>query len=721
MSRIGLAAHAIAIESSAEQVQFGGNINLTPENFLVSNVSGLAATPDFNFDLSLDVSIPRKITLSDIAPAIGEWTAIAESKSAGIEGQEYVVCNDEFGYSPIFYSIIPGKKLVVSDSFQGVAYELMRAGIKSTLNVNSYITTLLTKDARFANPLASQTASNEIQLLPPHKAIHVSGNHVNVFDRALLLEIESSNFESNIEEGINYITGVMNQLAANESTSRSLLLSGGVDSRVVLALVLAAGKEKDFNLRSNDPRLYKSKYSYRVFEDDFFISHAIGKHFGMSWLPTRSANNVKTSLHEGLRISQSTSSNFSNAFPATSHHPVFTNPEISLRGGGGEPLKGAGFLSLIKQVKEFSARKGTHKESPFGQFKRWYLSNALVDQSKAGQIGDTLEEIKPWLNTDSFDELMPSYYQHSRNRTHFGHAKFSRFTNLFPFQPLSNSFFFTASQQHENIDLRDNKIARRIFELTAPSLLDFPFEDEEATKSLTNGAVKTIQKNPDTLDSHFRKLAEYKPTIQGHQFSGSTSESFLKDKNAALFSMCRNLASDIEDAFSEHRKELKQVHKSVFDAIENGIMAPTLAVARMMSARDTFMPMSQPGITIKYSTHVPEGQSLQISGLSSSDLLPSLKTPNFSIKPPVVLSPSTQIDGNKVEVNAGPESTRPTSLEFAFYLLQDEVAIQRSSYSLSSTIEFDIPEKANKAELSVKCYARHQGSVAPCVIMTVQI
>lgn len=722
MSQIGLPAHSITIESKAQTIQNDEAQEPTIKDFKVAHVSGFAATPQFNLDSNFTESLGMTISLSELAPAIGEWTALAVSSgSAESLNQSFVVCNDEYGYSPIFYALIPGRGIIVSDSFQGVSYELMRNGIQATLNLDSYATTVLTKDSRLSNPLAWQTSASEIFLLPPHYALHVSESAISIFNRAELLDFSGESFGSIISSGIEYITQILSNLASNEQMARSLLLSGGVDSRVVLALVLAAGEEKSYLIRSNDPRLYKNKYSYKVFEDDFFISHAIGNHFGMNWHPTRSAHNVRTSLEEGLRISQSTSSNFSNAFPATTHHPVYANPEVSLRGGGGEPIKGAGFLSLIKQVQENSIRIGATEQSPFEQFKQWYLQNAIVDQSKSNFIDSSLDEISPLLNTESFDTMMPSYYQHSRNRTHFGHGKFSSGTNLFPFQPLSNSHFFSAASQEKITDLRANVIARRVFELTEPSLLDFPFEDSAATKQLTNGHVREIKKNADTLDAHFRQLAEQKPTFQERMFAGSSNEKVLSDKNAALISMCRSIANDIEDAFFSHRQELKSVHKSIFGALELGVLSPALTVARMMSARDTFMPSSQPGTNITYSSIAQNPATIKIRGLSSNDILPSLKSPGLSYKPPVVLSPRTSVKGQEILVEANPESTRPAQLEFAFYLLVNGRVSERSTYSGNSSLSFDLPDGTKPSTITIKCFARHVGTIAPCVIKTVGI
>lgn len=719
MSQIGLSAHSISIETDASTIDFDGDRSIDSAQFIVKNVSGIAASPSFDLDTDFTRPTPRTITASEFAPALGEWTAVAERTVADPRlTSEFLVFNDEFGYSPIFYALISGQKFIVSDSFQGITYELMRNGVNPTLDFSAYITTVITKDSRFSNPLAWQTSAAEIRLLPPHLAVHVTEHSITIIDRKTLLNNECSDPTALIDRGIDFVTGTLKRLALNEDHSHSLLLSGGVDSRVVLALVLAAGVDDAFAIRSNDPRLYKSKYSHRVFEDDFFISYAISKHFSLNWLPPRSTSNLKTSLEEGLWISNTTSSNFSNAYPATAHHTIYATPEISLRGGGGEPIKGAGFLSLAKQVKEYSSKTGASSEAPFTQFRKWFVDNAIIDSTFGSTVNESLSSIQQWLRSESFDDLMPSFYQHCRNRTHFGHAKFSASTNLFAFQPLSNSYFYAASEKHPNPELRGYKIARQIFAATEPSLLDFPFEDREATELLTNGAGKNIPKDSDILESHFSSIANQKPIIEEIIFSGTTQETIPADKSAALVSMSRTIAHEIEEAFPEHRATLKSVHKSVFEALEKGRLSPILTVARMMSARDVFNPTSEPGVSINYECTKNPSSGLTIVGLRASDALPNLKVPALLSKPPVILNPRVQTKDSKITVEANPATSRPASLEFAFYLLEGGRAVQRTSYMNEQCMVFEIPSGGTHFDFSVKCFARHRGTVAPCAITT---
>lgn len=719
MSQIGLSAHSIAFESQATSIERDEKFNVDHYQFEVRNVSGIAAAPNFDMDIDFSEVLTQRITVAEFAPALGEWTAIAErSHTPGADTSDYLIFNDEFGYSPVFYAQIPGIKTIISDSFQGVVYELMRNGITPTLNLESYITSVITKDSRFANPLAWQTHSADIHLLPPHKAIHVTANTVKIINRKSLLHLPGLDSGALIDQGIEFVKGTLKRLAANKTNSHSLLLSGGVDSRVVLALVLAAGVDDTFAIRSNDPRNYKNKYSYKVFEDDFFISYAIGRHFGLNWLPPRSTSFLKTSIEEGARISQPSSSNFSHTFPATPHHSIYQTPEISLRGGGGEPIKGAGFLSLVKQVQNYSNLSDSTAETPFNQFRKWYVDNAIIDSSFEETAYKSLGEIQQWLRTDSFEDLMPSYYQHCRNRTHFGHAKFSASTNLFAFQPLSNSYFYAASEAHNNSELQNYKIARHIFAATAPTLLDFPFEDPEATQLLTSGSGASINRDSKILESHFSTIAKQKPTVNEITFPGTTQELFPRNKNEALISLCRTLANELEDAFPEHRAQLKAVHKAVFEALELGVLNPGLTVGRMLSARDVYFPTSAPGQSIQYHCTAKSTIQSSIGGLRDPDALQHLKRPSIAIKPPVVLNPKARRTDNRILVEANPESTRPASLEFAFYLLENGKAVQRTAYQDDQTMTFEVPKKQIDAHYAVKCYVRYQGVVAPCAIKT---
>ncbi|MGP5118400.1 hypothetical protein [Corynebacterium casei] len=717
MTQLGLPAHCISISTQAKSFAVGANHVDDFSEFEVFKVSGIAATPEFSVNADFSEDFGDSISLKHFSSAVGEWTAVARRKETSSEKKKrYIVFNDEYGYSPIFYSLLPGRELIVSDSFHGVVHELRRKGMEPSLDIYSYLASITTKDSRFSNPFVSKTFSNSIQILPPHKFLHISDESISVHDRSEFLADLVGSPSGLVEAGVDFISRTLSSLASNDNFKRTLLLSGGVDSRTVLSLVVHANAEEAFSLRTNDPRLYKNKYANKVFEDDFYISHQLGNDLGMDWQGVRESFRIETSLEESMILAQSYSSNFSNSFVPASHHQVHKNAEISLRGGGGEPIKGAGFLSLKKQVEEHQKMLGNTGRDAFEKFSNWYVENALIKTRLQGEVGEALNGLATHFESQDFDTAMPYLYQQTRNRTHFGHAKYSSSSNLFPLQPLSNSYFYEASKSIEKTDLRNFALTKEIFQAAAPELLRYPFESDDATEKLTQTPRRKISTGSSILESHFARLASTRSPSTVVTQSGSYKDRFLGDKASALVSMCRSLAHDIEDAFAEHRETLKTAHREALAAIELGVLNPSTTASRMRAARDVFRPTIETGVAFRVKTDERPIESIEIVGIKHPEFAAPKKLQNPEVLPQVVLKPVVSESEGKITVKSNPDCTRPFPLEFAFYLLANGRAVRKNLYQAESEMDFELPDDYAKSSLSVKVFARYSGLSYPCAI-----
>src|SRR5699024_12089678 len=103
--------------------------------------------------------LPAPCHVSDIIDSYGEWSALAEAEIGGTH--QYLYLADPSGFAPVFYSLIPGKALVISDTFSGAVQGVRRLGGPITLNLGHYLSLISGKSNTFRNLVSHDTMAHE--------------------------------------------------------------------------------------------------------------------------------------------------------------------------------------------------------------------------------------------------------------------------------------------------------------------------------------------------------------------------------------------------------------------------------------------------------------------------------------------------------------------------------------------------------------------------------
>jgi len=458
-------------------------LEASPQSVPVVSVEGILMDPQRHWSSMHSDSLPSPCTVGEIADSSGEWTAIAEDQNGDFS--RYLVFSDYAGYAPIFYSLVPGKAVVLSGSFSGAVQGIRAFGSNTTLNLGNYLTLITGRARTFETLIASETMANEIHILRPGEAISIDHQTVKIIDRDLLSPAATrSNYDDVLTASVEYTSNtIANVLSKNMDAVPLITLTGGVDSRLVLALLSTTEYLSAFRVWSIDPRKRKDPNQRRVFTADVEISNQIRKCYGLSWMSDWKREKVSASLMETLARHQSYYSNYFFQYYTAKHIQLEKDPIFTLRGGGGEILRGSSNARVSNnRYDEYVAAGGELEDVNWAAghlLERSFLTNELRPISE-----DYLAKQLSSENPSSLREKLDTYYKDHRNRAHFGHHRMSEGKKDRILQVLSNPYM------QRLVDLADydyaskNGIVLDLFNSTEPDLRKFPFESEAAHKEL---------------------------------------------------------------------------------------------------------------------------------------------------------------------------------------------------------------------------------------------
>src|SRR5699024_2636222 len=337
-----------AIDTRATRLR-AGRLGVTSRTMSVVSIDGILMDPDRHWSLAHSDELPDRCTIGDIIDSAGEWTALAEQREGGFS--RYLAFSDYAGYAPVFYAFIPGKAVILSSSFSGAVQGFISLGGKTTLNLGNYLSLVTGRARTFETLVASRTMANEIQILRPGEAISIEHDSVSIVDRASLSRAaQLTDYEQALADAVEYSRKTISRVLVNTDDATPILtLTGGVDSRLVLAILSTTEFMSDFQVWSIDPRDKTQPNQRRIFTADVEISNQIRKSYGLSWISEWKREKVSASLAETLARHQSYYSNYYFQFYTAKHIRVEQAPVLTLRGGGGEILRGSSNVRIANR------------------------------------------------------------------------------------------------------------------------------------------------------------------------------------------------------------------------------------------------------------------------------------------------------------------------------------------------------------------------------------
>lgn len=700
----------VSFQTDAKLVSKESTIRTNELNgFSVTHLSGLLIGSKGVFLKDFNEPLECELTLFDVKYSYGEWASVA--KRERIAEDDYIIFSDSYGYCPVFYSLIPEKYLIISDTFHGIISALEENDITRTLDVRNYVTAISTQIAHFQNAFSHNTMSSEVKILLPGQYLHVTNQSVALMNWQD--HDDQKSYELNIRNAVELASIALRALNDLPEISKRITLSGGVDSRVALALLKHAGVEKEFNIFSMDPRTWTSPGTSRVIKRDVVIANLIREKCGMSWWRPGDRSMISLDFMESLRAFQSYRSNYAFTFKPASTHTIHSNTMLTIRGGGGEILRSTSGGRAMSNKFNLENRRPSDSASEEAKWlAETYTKNTLITDRFRELMKSSIIESYEFSRGENFEERMNSFYFNYRNRSHFGHARHSNTSNDMPLQLLSNPYFLEASRKITFKERSEGLLVEDIFELAAPELLAFPFEDQLWTERLARDPLEVDLESDGWIESYDENLKDLpKAAFFNGWGRGERNEKFEFDSEQSSVNYVTRGFSLIEaHAPASLRNDLLAQHTIILKALRQKKLNAFNLVAKVASALDVFVPFSSNGNGIRM-TCKRSALRDQISSRVLTPSKPKVISDGISNMPVFEQKPEMIRNEYGFTIRANPQGQITILMDYAFYLLRDGKRIAQRWYEESESADFT--GNFDEGTYSAISFARPKGETAP--------
>ena len=223
--------------------------------------------------------------VSDLDSSLGEFFSIKVNGENKLE-----VSTDFCGFYPLFWKrkYFKGKeRVLISNCFHSLA-----AYSESKVEVKKIIPNILSKNQIFIQDYSNGTSLRDIHRLGWNELLEISADGVKVKKEN---NIVSDSYMNLIAKGVEKSQRALKLIGQKKSLN--LYLSGGKDSRAILALLLSIGISP--KCTTQNPNSYKGK-AREIVEKDFNIACFFVARYGLDWFQTMSKSAVKISFEESL-------------------------------------------------------------------------------------------------------------------------------------------------------------------------------------------------------------------------------------------------------------------------------------------------------------------------------------------------------------------------------------------------------------------------------------
>ena len=410
----------------------------------------------------------------DSLPSEGAWSAHLEN-GAG----KHLFLTDPFGMDFIFYFPVwtaEGSTLLVGRNGADIAAAARILGAKLKTDWHSLLPTLAESHSMFHTCYQDAMPLKGMKLLRTNEVLIVDHSGFRT-ERRPRFETSSEDYGQLIEKGVDAAITQLGELK-NVDGDVEIRLSGGKDSRLVLAMALEAGLHDKLVVGHSSPSKAVSDWQRGVLERDLEISSKLVSRFGLRWketVPTSKSWPVglKGSLNQWIRWRGGISYQYT---PRNLDHR-FVEHSFVLHGTGGETFRS--FWKVLEQRKVWPQLKREPDsliDDAVKLFDDLRVGLSVPREFTGGAARRFAIDFAAVAEGDGLDLAMISHYKNYRNRGHVGSILYARDRGVTNISPLMKTQFIDAMRLLAPQLAAAGQVGHDAIELLDPTLNDLEFQ-----------------------------------------------------------------------------------------------------------------------------------------------------------------------------------------------------------------------------------------------------
>lgn len=201
------------------------------------------------------------LRIDESVEAVGAFLAVY--KEAGTNN--LIVLSDFHGFQKVFYSDLGNGSASVSDSLTTLSQNLRNTGRQIDINLPNLIGQYGSFNALLNHhAFSTQTIVEDIHVLRSDQVLRISPTSVKAEPRPRFTDPKNRNYEQLISDALRRGADFVAATLEWDVPDRMLFLSGGRDSRSVLAMAIAGGTEREFPVFAKPPPAGTSTFSQKL-------------------------------------------------------------------------------------------------------------------------------------------------------------------------------------------------------------------------------------------------------------------------------------------------------------------------------------------------------------------------------------------------------------------------------------------------------------------------